>query len=132
MVGKVISAVISKFKLVCFVCDGAFENNAAIEMISQLNMCLISKLRNNSTLYFNFTGEYSGKGRSAIYAERIDYKKFPSQYLMSTKTECNVPKLFYQIAACHKKIQDSLNIVIVHKENLTTGKCANVISFCTD
>ncbi len=132
MLNKVLAIVSLKLKLVYFVYDGAFGNNAAIQMTADVGLSLISKLRNNSALYFKFTGDYSGKGRPTIYGERIDYKKLPSEYLTSDKTDGNVRERIYQIEACHKKIPDSINIVIVHKENLSTKKCAHVILFCTD
>ena len=46
-----------------FVYDGAFGNNAAVQMTRQVGLHLISKLRNNSALYFKYEGVYSGKGR---------------------------------------------------------------------
>lgn len=132
MLKKTLSIVSLKLKLVYFVYDGAFGNNAAIQMTADVGLNLISKLRNNSALHFKFTGDYSGKGRPTIYGERIDYKQLPSEYLTSDKTEGDVRERIYQIEACHKKIPDSINIVIIHKENLSSGKCAHIILFCTD
>jgi putative transposase len=39
---------------VYFVYDGAFANNAAVQMTRQVGFHLISKLRNNSALYFKY------------------------------------------------------------------------------
>ncbi len=132
MLEMVITAISSKLNPIYFVYDGAFGNNAAIQMTTQVGMHLISKFRNNSALYFKYTGEYLGKGRQKKYGERIDYKNLPHEYLKSDKTNSNVRERIYQIEACHKKIPDCVNIVIIHKENRSTGKCAHVILFGTD
>lgn len=46
-----------------FVYDGALGNNAGLQMVKQAGLHLVSKLRHDSTLYFPFAGEYSGKGK---------------------------------------------------------------------
>tara|TARA_B110000211_G_C14043553_1_gene537883 strand:- start:298 stop:1605 length:1308 start_codon:yes stop_codon:yes gene_type:complete len=132
MLEKVIVIIGQKIKPVYFVYDGAFGNNTAIQMTTQVGMHLISKLRNNSALYLKFTGEYPGKGRPTMYGERIDYKNIPSEYLVFDKTDGSIRERIYQLEVLHKKIPDSINIAIVHKENLSTGKCAHVILFCSD
>jgi len=73
-----------------FVYDGAFGNNAAVQMTRQVDLHLISKLRNNSALYFKWNGVYSGKGRRPIYGDRVDYSNLPVTHLKSEKTENNI------------------------------------------
>jgi putative transposase len=119
-------------KLVYFVYDGAFGNNAAVQMTRQVGLHLISKLRNNSALYFKHDGSYSGKGRRRIYGKRVDYNNLPEENRVSDKTKKTVRTCIYQFNAIHKKFSDTLNIVIITKENLKTGKRARVILFSTD
>eukprot|EP00914_Ancora_sagittata_P010608 GHVO01020582.1.p1 GENE.GHVO01020582.1~~GHVO01020582.1.p1 ORF type:complete len:121 (+),score=9.33 GHVO01020582.1:128-490(+) len=63
MLKKALAIVSLKLTPVYFVYDGAFGNNTAIQMTADVGLNLISTLRNNSALYFKFTGGYSGKGR---------------------------------------------------------------------
>ena len=97
MLGKALTTIRCKFKPVYFVYDGAFGNNSAIQMTAQVGLHLISKFRNNSALYFKFTGEYLGKGRRRKYGKRIDYKNLPHEYLKSDKTNSNVREGFTKL-----------------------------------
>ena len=61
-----------------FVYDGAFGNNAAVQMSTQVGLHLILKLRYDSSLYFQWNGSYCGRGRRRIYGDKIDYGNLPS------------------------------------------------------
>jgi putative transposase len=115
-----------------FVYDGAFGNNAAVQMTRQVGLDLISKLRYDSGLYFKWNGVYSGRGRRPIYGNKIDYHNLPSVYLKSEQTHEDILTRIYQIQVRHKKFADILNVVIICKENLKTGQSARVILFTTD
>jgi len=115
-----------------FVYDGAFGNHAAVQMTRQTGLHLISKLRSNSALHFQWEGAYSGKGRRRTYGERVDYDNLPATHLKSEQTHHNIRTCTYQFKAIHKKFADPLNVAIIHKENLKTGKTAKVILFSTD
>lgn len=117
---------------VYFVYDGAFGNNAAVQMTRGVNLHLISKLRNDSALYFTWTGEYSGKGKPKKYGDRVDYQNLPEEHLKSEETENNVHTSIYQFKALHKKFADPVNVVIILKNNLKTGKQARIILFSSD
>ncbi|MCK5904257.1 MAG: transposase, partial [Gammaproteobacteria bacterium] len=117
---------------VYFVYDGAFGNNAAVQMTRQVGLHLISKLRNNSALYFKHNGVYSGKGRRRIYGNRVDYDNLPKENLKSDTTKKHIRTRIYQLDALHKKFSDPLNVVIILKENQKTKKRARVILFSTD
>ncbi len=70
MLKNLLKLIGDTFQPVYFVYDGAFGNNAAVQMTRQVGLHLISKLRNDSALYFEWAGVYSGKGRrpsSTIY-----------------------------------------------------------------
>jgi len=119
-------------KPVYFVYDGAFGNNAAVQMTRQTGLHLISKLRNNSALYFQWQGVYAGKGARRRYGERVDYTKMPSEYLTSETEEKSVRTRTYQFTAMHKKFADPINVVVILKFNEKTGKAARIILFATD
>ena len=115
-----------------FVYDGAFGNNGAVQMTKQVGLDLISKLRCDSRLYFEWNGVYSGRGRYPIYGTHVDYQNLPSTDLKSKQIEQNIMTSIYQMNVRHKKFADKLNVVIICKQNLKTGNSARVILFTTD
>ncbi|MEK8020894.1 MAG: transposase [Candidatus Parabeggiatoa sp.] len=115
-----------------FVYDGAFGNNASAQMTRQVGLHLISKLRNNSALYFEWKGDYSGRGRRRIYGDKVDYLHLPEDGLRSETHEKEISTRIYQMQLRHKKFADQLNVVIICKENVKTGKTASIILFSTD
>jgi len=115
-----------------FVYDGAFGNNAAVQMSRSVGLHLISKLRNNSALYFEWSGVYSGRGRRPMYGQRINYQKLPHEHLKSDETDQSIRTRIYQVAALHKTCADKLNVVIILKEDTKTGKSSHIILFSTD
>jgi putative transposase len=132
MLNQLLLMIGNTLQIVFFVYDGAFGNNAAVQMTRQLGLHLISKLRNNSALYYKWNGVYSGKGRRPIYGARVDYNNIPAKYLKSDETENHVRTRIYQVIVMHKKFADSLNVVIIIKENLKTGKVARIILFSSN
>jgi len=58
MLQKLLKLIGETLQPVYFVYDGAFGNNAAVQMTRQVGLDLISKLRNNSALYFKWDGVY--------------------------------------------------------------------------
>ena len=115
-----------------FVFDGAFGHNSALQMVQQLKLHLISKLRYNSALYLPYDGPYSGRGRRRKYGERLDYRNLPQAYLKSTSTEDHIRTDIYQMPVFHKKFADLLNVVIIVKTNQTSGAHSHVILFSSD
>jgi putative transposase len=132
MLSKLLKLIGDTFQPVYFVYDGAFGNNAAAQMTRQLGLHLVSKLRYDSALYFEWAGVYSGKGRRPKYGDRVDYRHIPSAYLKSEEVKNGIRTRIYQLTVLHKKFSDSLSVVIICKENLNTGKQARVILFSTD
>jgi len=132
MLKKLLKLIGDTFQPVYFVYDGAFGNNAAAQMTRQVGLHLISKLRNDSALYFEWAGVYSGKGRRPTYGDRVDYRNIPSTYLKSEEVKKGIRTYVYQLNVLHKKFVDPLNVVLICKENVQTGKQARVILFSTD
>ena len=132
MLKRLLALVQGTLKPVYFVYDGAFGNNAAIQMTRQVGLHLISKLRNNAALYFQWQGEYSGKGARRRYGQRVDYSQLPTEYLTSDKTEKGTRTRTYRFMALHKTCADPLNVVVILKYNARSGKTARIILFSTD
>jgi putative transposase len=115
-----------------FVYDGALGNNAAMQMVKQTGLFLISKMRHDAELYFPYTGEYSGKGAPQKYGERVTRERHTDEYLCSETVEKNIKICVYQLQVWHKKFPTLLNVVFIVKTNLKTGKMAKVLLFCND
>lgn len=69
------------------VLDGHFGNHNVMQMVRQcLSLHLISKLRNDSALYFLYDGAQKPVGRKRIYGAKIQYDHIPVRYLVQTAT----------------------------------------------
>lgn len=132
MLKRLLTLIGDTLKPAYFVYDGAFGNNAAVQMTRQTGLHLISKLRSNSALYFEWEGVYAGKGRCPCYGDRVDYAALPDRHLKSDQVQEQVLTRIYQFTGVHKAFADKLNVVIIQKHNLKTGKSARVILFSTD
>jgi len=132
MLRQLLELIGNKFKLAYFVYDGAFGNNAAVQMTHQVGLHLISKLRHDSELYFKWQGVYSGRGKRPIYGDRVDYLNLPANCLKSETSKSGIRTRTYQFEARHKKFADTLNIVIISKKNIKTNQTAHVVLFSSD
>ena len=129
---RIIRKVVKLPQLRYFVYDGAFGNNAGIQAVKRANLHLISKLKKNSSLYFKFKGEQKGRGRKRIYGELVDYQNMDERYLKKTTTHKGIETKIYQFKALHKKINGSLNIILIFSTNLKNKKTTHTILFSTD
>ena len=132
MLTQLLTCIGDTLSPVYFLYDGAFGNNAAVQMTRRVGLHLISKLRHDSNLYYQWTGDYSGLGRRRIYGHKIEYKNLPDSYLKSSETTDGIQTDIYQINARHKTFADPLNVVIICKKNLNTGKQSRLILFSSD
>ena len=116
-----------------FVLDGHFGNNNVMQMVRQcLALHIISKLRNDSALYFLYDGPQKPKGRKRIYGTKIDYQNIPLRYLVKTTTEDRVVTQVFHATMLHKSFADPLNVVIIVKTHLDTQKRTHVVLFSSD
>jgi putative transposase len=120
------------FKVVYFIFDGELGHNDALQMVRQVDLHLISKLRYNSALYLPYDGPYSGRGPRRKYGQKLDYQNMPSEYLKSMSIDKEIKTQIYQMSLWHKKFADLLNIVVIVKTNLKTNKTAHVVLFSSD
>lgn len=120
------------FKVVYFIFDGELGHNDALQMVRQVGLHLISKLRYNSALYLPYDGPYSGRGPRRKYGQKLDYRNMPSEHLKATSIDKEIKTQIYQMSLWHKKFADLLNIVVIVKTNLKTNKTAHVVLFCSD
>jgi len=115
-----------------FVFDGAFGNNNAVQMVKQVGLHLISKLRHDSALWFPNEKAYNGKGRRKKYGKKLNYTNIPAKYLKSCSAEGNVLTEVYQMQTWSKNFPELLNIVLIVKKNLKQGSVGWVVLFSTD
>jgi hypothetical protein len=120
------------FKVVYFIFDGELGHNDAMQMVRQVGLHLVSKLRYNSALYFPYAGPYAGRGPRRKYGQKLDYRNIASAYLKAISIEKDIETRIYQMSLWHKKFADLLNIVVMVKTNLTTHKTAHVVLFSSD
>lgn len=115
-----------------FVFDGAFGNNNSLQMVQRCGLHLISKLRRDAALYFPYTGEQKKRGARRKYGDKLNYAQLPTAFLIATETEAQIQTDTYQMTMRHKLFPDLLNIVIVVKTHLVSGRRAHVVLFSSD
>jgi DDE superfamily endonuclease len=129
---RVLAQIGDAFKVVYFLFDGELGHNDAMQMVRQVGLQLISKLRYNSALYFPYDGPYCGRGPRRKYGQKVDYHHIPSTYLQSISIDKEIKTQLYQMSLWHKKFAEMLNIVVIVKTNLQTHKTAHVVLFSSD
>ena len=115
-----------------FVYDGALGNNAGLQAIKRTGLHLICKLRCDSTLYFPYVGEYSGKGKPRKYGEKLTLETLTAEHLKEEVIEKGIRTRVYQVQVWHRNFPELLNVVIIVKTNLKTGRTAKVLLFSDD
>jgi len=118
--------------LTYLVLDGHFGNHNAVLMARRLGLHLISKLRSDSALYYPYDGPYAGRGPRRISGDRIDPTAIPERFLKQTSVEDHLETRVYQIEARHATFDQPLNVVVIVKQDQTTGKQAHVYLFSSD
>ena len=112
--------------------DGHFGSNNALQMVRQCGLHLVSKLRLDAALYFQYQGEQNRFGPRRKYGQKIDYRRIPDAYLVSRSIQGQLETCFYQGQMLHRGFAQELNVVIITKTHLKTGACAHVNLFSSD
>jgi hypothetical protein len=118
--------------LTYLVLDGHFGNNQASVMTRQVNLHLISKLRQDSALYFPYQNSHPERYCRRKYGTRLDISHLEKSYLKQISISHSMQTEIYQMQLLHEEFADPLNVVILRKTNLLTGDCSHVILFSTD
>ena len=130
---KTVLTTIDGFIPICyFLLDGYFGNNNTLQMVSDCGLHLISKLRRDAALYMSPTTPYQGRGRPAIYGEKLNPKEIDSTYRVSLQTQGNITTEVYQIECRHKRFPDPLNVVCLLKTDAKTQERSHVLLFSSD
>lgn len=112
--------------------DGHFGNNAACQMARQLDLHLISKLRSDAALYAEPTLLQRQAQPRRKYGDRIDVSALPEAWVRSSQTEDGYQTTVYQVRCLHKQFAHKLNVVILQKTHLLSGRVGHVLLFTSD
>jgi putative transposase len=129
---RVLEQIGDAFKVVYFIFDGELGHNDAMQMVRQVGLHLVSKLRHNSALYLPYDGPYAGRGPRRKYGQKLVYRNMPSTHLKATSLDKEIETRVYQMSLWHKKFAEMLNVVVIVKTNLKTHKTAHVVLFSSD
>lgn len=132
MVRQFLTLIKETLPLSYLVLDGHFGNKNALQMTRDCGLHLISKLRHDAALYFPYDGLYQGYGRPRKYGKKVDYDNLPQQHLKQVSTEDGIQTRIYQAILLNKQFPQALNVVIITKFKLDTGKHSHVILFSSD
>lgn len=108
--------------------DGKFGHHKALQMVRQLQLHLVSKLRYDSALYH----PYSGPDKRRKYGAKINPRQLSTKYLKQSRREGDWQTDIYQLPARHKEFAQPLNLVILLKTHRQTQQQAHVILFSSD
>jgi putative transposase len=129
---RLLALIGDRLQVIYFVFDGAFGHNDALQMVRQVGLHLISKLRYDAALYFPYDGPYAGRGKRKKYGRKLDYHHIDAKHLKASSVEKDIETKIYQMALWHKTFADLLNVVVIVKTNLTTQAVAHVVLFSSD
>jgi putative transposase len=118
--------------IVYFVYDGALGNNAGLQAVNRAGLRLIAKLRHDSKLYLPYAGAYAGKGKPRKYGERLAPETLTEAHLKTEAVAKHIRTRIYQAQAWHQHFPELLNVAVIVKTNLKTGRCAKVLLFSDD
>jgi len=108
--------------------DGKFGHNNAVQMIRQLQLHLVSKLRHDSALYWPDSSEDARRK----YGHRLQPRHLGPEHLKQTRIHDDWRTDIYQVQVLHKEFAQPLNVVILLKSHLKTQQQAHVILFSSD
>jgi hypothetical protein len=114
------------------VLDGKFGNYPTTWTVRQADLHIISKMRHDTALYLPYSGNKPCRGSIPRYGDKLNYAHLPADCLMSTSIDDDYRIDTYQMRTYHKDYPDLLNIVVIVKTHLITGKRGHVVLFSTD
>lgn len=129
---RAITARMAPLPVKHIVLDGHFGNYPATYAVRETGLHLISKLRHDAALYLPYNGPTPRRGPTPRYGQKLDYQQLPSEAWCHSVIEDDYRIDTYQMQAFLKAFSDALNVVVVVKTHLKTGKRGHVVLFSTD
>ena len=129
---KVTTLLKKRMAVVYFVLDGHFGNAGACQMVRQLDLHLISKMRSDAALYLRPTTLQKQTTPQRKYGDRLDFAQMSEALLCWSQTEDGYNTVFYRAVCLHKHFDRLLNVVILQRTHLASGRKGQVILFSSD
>ena len=132
---RILSEILTRLGLLCLkhiVLDGKFGNYPSTWAVRQTGLHIISKMRQDAALYFPYKGLKPARGATPRYGEKVNYANLPTDTLFESRIEGDYYIETYQMSVFHKDYPDALNVVIIVKTHLKTGKRGHIVLFSTD
>lgn len=127
-----ITARIAPLMVKHIVLDGHFGTYPATYTVRETGLHIISKFRHDAALYLPYAGAKPRRGPTPRYGEKLNYNQLPPELLCHSVADSEYGVDTYQMTVFHKSFSDALNVVVVVKTHLKTGKRAHVVLFSTD
>jgi putative transposase len=108
--------------LVYLALDGHFGNSPTLRMVRECGLHLLSKLRSDAALYLPYDGPYAGRGPHRKYGAKLDVAAIPAYILRHTHPSAGLETRIYQAQLLHKEFGQPLNVVVIVRSNLRTGR----------
>jgi putative transposase len=129
---EVMALLRDKHSVAYFVLDGHFGNAYAACMVRQLGLHLISKMPHNAELYLRPTEEEKTAHPRRKYGARLDYTQLPNTLRVCSTQEEGYCTEVYQVPCLHKHFADLINVVIIVRTHLESGRVGHVVLFSSD
>jgi putative transposase len=129
---KVCQLIRKRLAVNYFVLDGHFGNRWACQMVRQLDLHLISKMRSDAALYLEPTTLQKQLRPRLKYGDRLNMAQLPADLLKSSHTQDGYLRQVYQVRCLHKAFDRRINVVILRKTHLASGRVGHVILFSSD
>lgn len=112
--------------------DGKFGNAPSIGLVREAGLHIVSKLRHDAALYFAFTGAKPSRGPTPRYGAKLNLAQLPQTMRLTEQIEGDCRVEIYQMPVYQKEYPELLNVLVIRKTQLKTGKVAQVLLFSTD
>jgi putative transposase len=129
---EVMDLIRDKLCVTYFVLDAHFGNAFATAMVPQMGLHLISKMQHNAQLYLNPTPEQKAAHPKQKYGNRVDYAHLTEELRVSRTTEDGYCTEVYQARCLHKHFAERINLVIIVRTLLASGRAGHVVLFSSD
>jgi len=129
---KVVERIKEKMGVTYLVLDGHFGNHPSYQMVRRMDLHIVSKMRYNAALYLEPTPVQKALHPRGKYGTKLDYAHLPEALLCSDCTEDDYRTQVYQACCLHKDFAQRINVVIVVKTHLVSGRVGHIVLFSSD
>ena len=135
LLGNMVTAIhsqIAYLQVKHIVLDGNFGNYPSTWVVRQTGLHMISKMKRNAALYLPYQGSKPKRGPTPRYGDKLNYQHLPQQARVTSSVKDDYQIDTYQLQLYHKDYPNLLNVVVVVKTHIPTGKRGHIVLFSTD